>query len=336
MTPDGRTALFETFGSSGAVDVVLYDTVTHQGAVKTSVPDGSKDMVTGISANLVVSAEYGDGAVAVDGATWTEAGGWNVYPPKYTPGCPPDRSGAFDISADGKITTGLVWHGCANEAFRWNDTGGAGTITVLQVLGDGNGGVASNRGTVISDDGKVIGGYAANKGLDRSAAVWHENGTGLLLEPNRASPNDAPSEVLSINADGSVMAGIAQPDAWTWTAATGVKTMPRPGTLDASDKIFPNSMTGDGKQIFGGVQPGSDLSLTKPFAFIWTADKGMRSLTDLVRAAGFALPDGVTLGDVLGVSRDGTVLVGASYTVDANTGFPNYKTFVLRVAPGTF
>jgi hypothetical protein len=216
VTPDGRTALFENIGASGAT-VVLYDTVTNQGAEETTVGDPSKNEVTGISQNSVVSAGYSadaDATTPVESAFWDKTRGWTVADPTYSPGCDGFHGGAFDISADGKVTTGLLWHGCSTEAFRWTDTGGKGTMTMLQVIGNGqdidgpspdgpNPPVKSNRGTVISDNGKVIAGFAANNDLDRTPALWREDGTGVLLAPNLASPNDAPGEVTAINADGA-------------------------------------------------------------------------------------------------------------------------------------
>jgi hypothetical protein len=245
-------------------------------------------------------------------------------------------SGAFDISADGKVTTGLLWHGCAPEAFRWTDTGGTGTMTPLQIIGNGIGGTTSDRGTVISKDGKVIAGFAANNDLDRTPAMWNEAGTGTLLAPNLTNPTDPPGEVTAINGDGSILAGELGFDVFVWTQATGIVTAPRPTTLDPSDNIYANAMTADGHYVFGGVAPGGDLSLTMPYAYVLTLAKGHRPITDIVKATGITVPDGWTLQNVNGVSSDGTVIVGTAYTQDPNTGITTMKTFVLRVAAGTW
>jgi hypothetical protein len=133
-----------------------------------------------------------------------------------------------------------------------------------------------------------------------------------------------------------VLAGKLGGDAFLWTQATGITTMPRPDTLDPQDSVFANAMTDDGTRVFGAVRPGGEFSLTQPYAYVFTHDKGHRSLTDVVKAAGIAIPADMTLDNVLGVSSDGTVLVGSSYTLDQSTGISTSKSFVLRVAPGTF
>jgi hypothetical protein len=217
-------------------------------------------------------------------------------------------------------------------------------MTMLSIIGNGidtdgdpsTPPVISDRGTVISKDGKVIAGFAANNDLDRTPAMWKEDGTGVLLAPNLMNGPDAPGEVTAINGDGSILAGKQGPDVFLWTQATGIVMAPRPDGLDPSDNIYANAMTADGQYVFGAVAPGGELSLTQPYAYVLTLSKGHRPITEIVKAAGIAVPDGWTLQNVLGVSSDGTVLVGSAYTQDPNTGITMQKTFVLRVAPGTW
>ena len=197
VTTDGRTALFENL--TGVATVVLYDTVTNIGRDVTTLTDPSVDLATGLSDTLAISAEYGN---PVESGVWSETTDWVTFPPTYAQGCDVFHGGTFDINRDGTVTTGILWHGCATEAFRAS----GGTVTALQVLGTPTGGaLKSNRGTVVSDDGKVIGGFAANGTADRTPAKWDAAGTGVLLDPTNT---ENPGEVLSISADGSVLAGV--------------------------------------------------------------------------------------------------------------------------------
>lgn len=321
VTPDGRTALFESFQGTG-VDVVLYDTVALQGAVKTTLADASLDFVSGISQDGKVSGLYGN---PVDGAVWSETGGWTVFPQPYDPGCDVNHSGAFDISDDGTTATGLLWHGCTTEAFRWT----SGAPVKLQVIGTPSGFPSSNRGSAISRDGKVIAGFAANGTLDRTPAMWDAAGNGTLLLPDLDGTPDteAPGEVLAMNADGTVLAGILGGEGFVWTPG-GIEMMNRLAGTMPGDNVYCNAVTADGRLVFGGV--GDNFSLDPPQAFVWSQAAGMRALTGLAIAAGIALPADLVLQDVLAASDDGSVLIGTA--ADATS----FHTFVLRVAPGTF
>ncbi len=326
LTPDGRTALFENFNGAG-VDVILYDTIAGVGAVKTTLPDSSADFVTGIAQNGTVAGLYGN---PVDGAVWTDAGGWNVYPQKYDPGCDINHSGAFDISDDGTTTTGLLWHGCNTEAFRWTDTGGTGTMVGLQVIGTPSTGFSpSNRGSAISKDGKVIAGFAANGSLDRTPAMWDASGNGTLLIPDLDGTPDteAPGEVLAMNADGTVVAGILGGEGFVWTPG-GLEMMTRLAGTMPGDNVYCNAVTADGRLVFGGV--GDNFSLDPPVAFVWSQAIGMRSLTDAVTAAGITLPPNLALQSVFAASDDGTVLIGTA------ADLTSFYSYVLRVPAGTF
>jgi hypothetical protein len=315
VTPDGRTALFEDL--TDHVGVVLYDTVSNEGSEKTSAGDPARDFVTGISQDLRVSAIYGD---PTNGAIWSEAGGWVAHAPQFDPGCDQDRSGAFDISDDGTAATGLMWNGCGAQAYRWSN----GTITLLQMLGTGD--IASNRGSAISRDGKVIAGFASNGALDRTPAVWHEDGTGELLDPalDGTDPDQAPGEVLSMNADGTMLAGTLGYDGFIWTRGTGIIRMTRIPDDDPSNQIFTNAITDDGTLVFGG---SGDPFLSIPSAFVWSERDGMRRLIDVARAAGITISDDTSLSNAVAASADGTVIIG-----QATVG-NSFKSYILRLPP---
>lgn len=153
------------------------------------------------SGQIVAEHDY-----PVQAATWTEAGGWRVLGSPYAMGCLDtatssisDVAGAWDISADGRFIVGLAYDGCIPAAFLWTDDGSsAGVFTPLEVLGVpfDTQPAPPNRATVISDNGQVIAGWAANGPVDRSPAIWRADGSGFLLDPNDM---DAPGEILSIS-----------------------------------------------------------------------------------------------------------------------------------------
>ncbi|HUQ05961.1 MAG TPA: hypothetical protein VM261_25840 [Kofleriaceae bacterium] len=322
VTPDGRTAAFERITDSDA-RLVLIDTLSGVADEVTSVGEPSRALATGISGDRKVSALHG--SEPVHAGVYDETTGWHDLGSPHAAGCDQDIGGGFDISADGHVVVGLVWDGCAADAFRWSDASGTGGFTQLEVLGTAPEGLKrapTNRATVISDDGMVAAGFAENHNLDRTPALWHADGTGELLDP---ATTDTPGEVLSISATGRTVAGISGRDGFVWTRGTGLVRLTRFEIALPSDPVYPNAMTADGRVVFGAV---GDAFFGIPIAFVWTAKDGMVPLVDVVTGAGITLPEGTILNNVLGASADGTVLVGTA--MDAKF---NLKTFVLRLPP---
>src|ERR1700709_1030245 len=121
VTADGTTAVFERVDASSAT-VVFYDTVLGVASDRTTLPNPAVDLATGVSNDLRISAEYANPVV---GGIWSDAtSAWLALTSPHATGCDVFVGGAFDISGDGKTATGLLYNGCATEAFRWTDTGG--------------------------------------------------------------------------------------------------------------------------------------------------------------------------------------------------------------------
>lgn len=314
LTPAGDTAvLFDFFSTEGDVYFLAPETGTL--TFKTTVGSPLRAFPTGISATKRVSAIHGDPNEA---GLWTEAGGWldlgNVYPA----GCGGDQGGAWDIQADGRAAVGLLWNGCFAEAFHWSAGGG---LMALDLLGEpffGSTNPPVNRATKISDDGTRIGGFAQREFVDRWPALWRPDGSGFLLPEGEFTP-DSPGEVLSVNADGSMAAGIWNLEGFYWTEAEGVVRL---GTIPGG-QTYPNAIAAGCRLIFGKNQAGF---FDPPTAFVWTRNNGLRSLTDIAIAHGAVLPPGVVLDNVLAASADGTVVLGT-----ALDPFFRIYTFVLRM-----
>jgi probable HAF family extracellular repeat protein len=323
VTPDGTLAVFERLTSTEAV-AYFYDTVTGLSTEAAVIGDPSRHLATAISATRRLTAFR---QMPVQAGVWTQGGGWLDLGSPHAAGCGPDElSGAWDVSADGRVVVGMAWDGCSPDAFLWTDANGAGTFTMLERLGSpapGSASLPSNRATVVSDNGAVAAGFAQNGPIDRSPAVWNADGTGFLLDPDEV---DAPGEVLSISADGATLAGIQAFEGFVWTSETGMVPLPRLDTSLPSDPVYPNAIADNGRLVLGGI---GDAFFSIPTAFVWTAEEGTRALTDLAAAAGVDLPDGTVLCNVLAASSDGTVLIGTAF----DAGF-NPKTFVLRLPAG--
>lgn len=195
----------------------------------------------------------------------------------------------------------------------------------MQLLGapfTGSSNPPANRATVISDDGSVVAGWAQTSMVDRWPAIWNPDGSGFQLSGG-VFPDDTPGEVLSISADGNVVAGIWGSDAFYWTEATDVVNIGKLPDAQPFDNTYANAIARNGELIFGTC--GSPF-FSLPRAFVWTAAGGMQQLDSLAVAAGVTIPEGYLITHVQAASADGTVVLGVAYG-------PNFSqvTFVLTL-----
>lgn len=316
LTPDGTLAVVEDPGAPMG-DVYFFDVDSGEMTLETVVGDPARDFSTAISATERLTAHHG---VPVEAGVWT-AGDWLDLPTPFAAGCDMDIASAWDVSADGSIVAGMAWDDCSPAAMRWAIAGdGTATSTTLTRLGtrsSGSSGPPTNRATVISDDGMVIAGFAENDPVDRWPAVWRADGTGFLLP---GTVPDAPGEVLSISADGRVVGGTWNLEAFVWSEEDGVVSLGRLPSAFGADAAYANAVAADGALVFGGC---GGFSME---AFVWTEAGGMRPLTEVMAAAGITLPDGTLFQNVLAASNDGTVILGSAAT---SSGTP--ESFVLRL-----
>lgn len=318
LTPDGTLAVIED-PSTTTTDAYFYRVDTGELRVVTGSGDPTQDFATGISADEALVALHG---VPVQAGVWTQAGGWVDLPSPFTTGCDVNVASAWDVSSDGTSVVGMAWEDCHPAAIRWaRATDGTATAHPLDRLGSrpaGAAGMPTNRASAVADDGSLIGGFAETEMADRWPAIWHADGTGMLLPGTML---DAPGEVLAVSADGSMVAGTWNLEAFVWTEAGGVVSLGvLPGSL-GGDAAYANAIAADGALVFGGS--GSLGALT---AFVWTEADGMRPLADVVSAAGIDLPSGTVLQNVVAASTDGTVILGSAATASGAT-----QSFVARL-----
>jgi uncharacterized membrane protein len=316
LTPSGSIAVVEDPGTG---EVFFYDVAAGTSALEASVGDPSRNFSTGVSSEGYLTALHG---VPVEAGRW-DGTAWLDLDSPFTEGCGEEIGAAWDVSADGTVVVGMAWEGCSPAAIRWTfGAGGAVTPTTLARLGTSAGSLPpANRATAISDDGTVVGGFAQTDTVDRWPALWRADGTGMLLVAPASVPMDAPGEILSVSADGSVLAGTQNNDAFTFSQADGYVVLGRLPTSFGDDRAYPNAIARDGALIFGAC---GGFAFTE--AFVWTEAGGMRPLSEILTAEGIDLPPGYTLRNVIAASADGTILLGTSATASDTPG-----SFVLRL-----
>jgi hypothetical protein len=302
LTPNGRTALLFDLFLSADGDTYFYDTVTDTLTFQTTVGPTIRCFPTGLSATKRISAIHGDPNEA---GLWTSAGGWvdlgNVFPD----GCGADQGAAWDVRADGAAAVGMLWNLCSGVAFHWTQASGLMPLDLLGASFPGSPSPPTNRATKIADDGSLVGGFAQTELTDRWPALWHPDGSGFLL-PSGTFTLDAPGEVLSVAADGSMVAGIWNLEGFYWTATEGVVRLGTP----PGGQTFPNAIAANARLIFGKNQLGF---FDPPAAFVWTRTNGMRSLADVATTHGAVIPPGVVLDNVLAASADGSIVLGSAF-----------------------
>jgi len=354
VTSDGRTVLLWK-QSNG--ELYFYDVASGQLEIKTTLDTTELQNQQPHEMSDVGHIVAGYGVKPEAAGRWDATNGWvklksPIGPCHVDPDMPDltATGGAFGISGDGKAVVGLLWDAsCKTQAFLWKDTGGDGTMIPLQKVGHGTS--ASERASVVSEDGKVAAGFAPEvQGefeIDRNPAVWKDDGTGFLLTPDVA--DGSPGEVKAISSDGKIVAGdwatsdpakaaLGGSTGFTWSEETGVVRFS--SATPEADQLIVNAMSSDAKLVYGKlthyVDPTDFFSASSYYAFVWSKDKGLRDLQEVATAAGITIPANHFLTNVMAVSRDGRVVTGTAEIPpdDPNTGFPTEKLFVLVLPEG--
>lgn len=228
---------------------------------------------------------------------------------------------ATGISSDGTTVIGNGFVSNVGRGFRY--TSGTGTV-LLGMLGD------SNRATIVSRDGSVIGGQykerspqgAPNADTERAfrwtaAGGMQDIGT---LGATFGLTQETVTTLNALNESGSVLVGksaisnaSATMHAFRWTSANG-GTMEDLGTTASGLSSSATDVSEDGNVIVGSLTDTGNGAANG--GFYWTRDAGMRTVDDALRAEGVSLAADVTL-DARRVSGDGTVISGLTKPTSA-------------------
>ncbi len=277
---------------------------SHEG-VRWTLADGMSPLGSGTSNAFGVS---GRGTVivgsfvipdySIEAFMWTKAMG--MVPMGDLPGGE-FRSDARGVSPDGRIIVGWGKSDKGSEAFRWTaETGMVG-------IGDLGGGTFSSSARAISADGLVIvGGSNSHNGTEAFRWTAESGMVGLGALPGSSFSSNA----TAVSADGSVVVGSSMAYggqmSFRWTAETGMVGLGRYHPDELGNRAY--GVSWDGNVIVGEV---GILDDNGNGAYIWTAETGMRRLTDVLADLGVAIPPGWYLLAAYGVSADGRTIVGA-------------------------
>ena len=216
--------------------------------------------------------------------------------------------GVGDISGDGTTLVGYVSSGGSPEAYRWTTSEG------MVRLGLGTGGRYSGGGAV-SYDGSIVVGRASTP-ANGEAFSWTAAGGIQML--GDLPGGFADSSAGGISNDGSVIVGRGEPsssdggNAVRWTTSGGMVDMG-----DVPDPAHSNTysearvISADGTVIAGYTEPSPNGAGE---SWRWTAEGGMVLL-------GF-IPTAIsTANEPLGISADGSTVVGWGHTGEDRVGY---------------
>ncbi|MFG0285224.1 MAG: hypothetical protein ACF8R7_12440 [Phycisphaerales bacterium JB039] len=229
---------------------------------------------------------------------WTRTSGVTLLPSAHGPDA---RTGASDVSADGRIVVGHdTVPGERRIAVRWVDGGTA------EPLGAFPGGEVSSA-VAVSDDGMII---AGNMSSPRVPFRWTESGGVQALE----LPPGATSAVANaMSADGSFIVGSGYFPGYQlfrWTQATGIEPL---GRLPQADRTFAQAVSDDGRVIVGGYWQYFGTIEEFDSAMIWIEGKGQFDLGCYLGSLG--LPLGCEdVFEATALSADGRMIVGTTAT----------------------
>ena len=296
MSPDGRWVVggADQDGNGLQDGTYRYDTVTGTTLI---LPGPGTDATAVSDDGSVILGNMPDPNDGVQvAAIWTEVGGWQSL--GWLPdslNCP-SRSSGYELSGDGTIATGLSWDGCSGRGFRWTQATG---MVELEPLANG-----SNRCSVMSADGSVMGGFAQGS-FSRTPAMWDGTTTdGMLLDP---PDGDVVGEVQGISDDGTVLLGNWAGDAYMWTESGGVEILGA-GSIIPTWNGIACDIADDGTII------GFDTFLQSRLAWIKPAGSpDLIRLNNFVLDNGGTIPSGVGLAIATRCSADGSKVIGHAF-----------------------
>ena len=318
LTYDGSRGVFNSNGMIYLVDAAgnftLINTIPPSIAGKTSISADGKT----ISANSQDSLGKGIPVIM------RESDGWTVHPidlPAWNVVCDLTRASAYGIDGTGTRVTGLAWvDGCDASTFLWTEATG------MQDLGP-------TRGSTISQDGTVIGGFDQSQ---RRPAYWPIEGNigqGAVLLHHE---NDM-GEVYDISTNGQVLVGTGLPYGYdpiltgyqAFRYEMGDTNFILLGTTSGSPNDISKALLVADNGVIIGVSGPSSINVK---TFIWTPMIGMTSLKQYLIDAGVTeLTNAHNLTWPKAFSADGSSFIG-EYT-DLYGGWGYYRVNFGQTSP---
>lgn len=304
------TSIASAISADGTVVVgTSYSTTGKSQAFRWTASGGMTGL--GILSGGTLSTANGvsaDGSVIVGGTDASDSAGNQIpFIWKASQGMAPISvaGSGFACSANGASSDGSVVVGvCANAtqfAFRW--TAATGMTGLGQSFGSGP--FPKYLAQAVSADGsKIVGTVFLSTGR-YAPTVWAAPDTASLLGANLTNPAGG---ATAVSRDGSVVAGYsldasAGQHAFRWTSQGGMIGLDVAASFTQSTVW---AMSGDGSVIVGSAnQPAAET------ATLWNLQHGTRTL-DVVLRDDYqtAVPAGWKLTRALGISADGSTLVG--------------------------
>lgn len=220
----------------------------------------------------------------------------------------------FGISLDGTYVVGTRLESLSSrQAWRWTSSSG------FNYLGDLPGGDFWSEARDVSDDGSVVVGIGETA-TDQQAFRW-KSGQGMMSLGTIGGSSGA-SRAFGVSGDGTRVVGNSDSNignqAYIWKEGQGMAGLG--GFFDPLDPNAPmgviffstaSAISADGSTVVGtgsSAQSGNNGQ-----AFIWTEGAGLVGLGDL--------PGGQFRSEAVGVSGDGTYVVGRSWTASGQELF---------------
>jgi uncharacterized membrane protein len=273
-------------------------TVGTMGGTATISDDGSKisATVTNPNNNLNEMALYN-----VSTSNWTYLGGIGGQSDGSV-------SSAWSISGDGSTAVGLGWIGSGAHAIKWNASDGM--VDMGSTVAN-----RSSRANDVNNDGTVIVGWQDAATGFRQGAVWID-GEQTLITNQSGTPV---SEAGAVSGDGNcVVGGGNNFEAWKWNFDTGISNISHPNS-SFSFRGSSTAVNQDGSVIVGFYRPFPGPAVFGE-GFIWTEATGRIELNAYVASLGMDT-QGIIFALPLGISNDGTSIVGLGRLGNAQVGF---------------
>jgi uncharacterized membrane protein len=213
---------------------------------------------------------------------------------------------AIGISSDASVIACATTGPPSTHGFFWTAAAGLTPIGVFP-------GGTTSYPQAISSDGRVLVGLADRPGVGDVAFRWTQAGG---LEELGRLPNEVFGSARATSSNGSVVFGFSQTASnddrpTRWTRDTGMVQLP---SLPGYGVAYPDDATPDGQVAVGIAQ--NNLG---DVAVLWSPD-GIHRLSSVLDGLGVPYP-GWQFEDALGISDDGTVVVGQGRLNGSDTGF---------------